>query len=301
MREHPRPMLHEAAFTGFLLFTAVRMGVPSGWLYAALAAAILAFAFVAGRWGGVWAERARLFAFVPLMCFVFQDLRRSIPLFHPGHVDALLQALDLRLLGISVPHWLAGRFGALPTEAMSLCYGLFFPYLLAMALAWLFTPPRQARAFYTGLFTLYAAGFTGYTLLPALGPYATMAFATPVRGYGLTRLLLATVPLGTNLADAFPSLHCAVTAYLLGFDVLAGHRRRAAWCAGPVAVLWLSTLALRFHYGVDVLAGFALAALCLGLAGCILRRRGGGPWTAGAAGGAPSVPREGRGRTLERT
>ncbi len=270
-------MLHEAAFTAFLLLTATRIGTGAGWsqpstlLYAALALAIPAMAWLTGRWGGVWAGRLRLFAFVPLMCFVFQDLRRSIPLFHPGHADTLLQALDLRLLGISLPQWFAGRFGALPTEVMSLCYGLFFPYLLASTIGWLFAPAWKARAFYTGLFTLYAAGFAGYTLLPALGPYATMAFDTPVHGYGVTRLLLATVPLGTNRADAFPSLHCAVTAFLLGFDLLAGSRRRAAWCAGPVAVLWLSTLALRFHYAVDVLAGFGLAASCLTLSAALLR------------------------------
>ena len=270
-------MLHEAAFAVFLALMAARIGAAAGWLqpeallYATLALAIPAMAWLDGRWGGIWAGRLRLFAFVPLMCFVFQDLRRSIPLFHPGHADALLQALDLRLLGLSLPHWLAGRFGAVPTEVMSLCYGLFFPYLLASAIGWLFAPASKAQAFYTGLFTLYAAGFAGYTLLPALGPYATMAFDTPVHGHGVTRLLLATVPLGTNRADAFPSLHCAVTAFLLGFDLLAGSRRRAAWCAVPVAVLWLSTLALRFHYGVDVLAGFGLAALCLALSSALLR------------------------------
>ena len=270
-------MLHEVAFAAFLALTAARIGTAAGWLqaetllYAALALAIPLVAWLARWWGGIWAGRLRLFAFVPLMCFVFQDLRRSIPLFQPGHVDALLQTLDIRLLGLSLPHWLAGRFGPLPTELMSLCYGLFFPYLLASTVGWLFAPARKARAFYTGLFTLYAAGFVGYTLLPALGPYATMAFDTPVHGYGVTRLLLATVPLGTNQADAFPSLHCAVTAFLLGFDLLAGSRRRAAWCAGPVAVLWLSTLALRFHYGVDVLAGFGLAALCLALSAALLR------------------------------
>ena len=277
MRSRSALMLHEAAFIAFLALTATRIGAGAGWLqpetvlYAALAIGVPAVAWLTSRWSSVWAGRLRLFAFVPLMCFVFQDLRRSIPLFHTGHADALLQTLDLRLLGLSLPHWFAGRFGAVPTEVMSLCYGLFFPYLLASTIGWLFAPARKARAFYTGLFTLYAAGFTGYTLLPALGPYATMAFDMPVHGYGVTRLLLATVPLGTNRADAFPSLHCAVTAFLLGFDLLAGSRRRAAWCAGPVLVLWLSTLALRFHYGVDVLAGFGLAALCLALSAALLR------------------------------
>ncbi len=272
-------MLHEALFIAFLAVTALRVGVHAGWsnpqtlflggLTVALPLAILLFSCSISR----WAWRARLFLFVPLMCFVFRDLRQSVPLFHPVHVDTLLQTLDLRIFGLSLPEWLSGRFGPAATDAMSLCYALFFPYLLVCTIGWLFAAPRKARAFYSGLFTLYAIGFTGYTLLPALGPYATMSFAQPVHGFAITRMLLDAVPLGTNRADAFPSLHCAVTAFLLGFEALFGSGRRAAFCALPVCILWLSTLALRFHYGVDVLAGFLLAIACLFLSALLLRTR----------------------------
>ena len=278
----PGLMMHEAAFLAVLSLIWGRLAAAAGLLaaetlvYAAMLLAIPASIglarWAARRWGGPWPGRARLFGFVPLMWFVFGDLRRSIPLFHAGHADALLQAWDLRLLGGSLPAWFDGRLAPWPTEVLSLCYSLFFVYLLSAAIGWLFAPAAKARAFYAGLFTLYAAGFAGYVTLPALGPYATMHFAHPVQGWGLTRLLLAVVPFGTNQADAFPSLHCAVTAFILGFDAIAGHRRRAAWCAVPVALLWVSTLALRFHYAVDVGAGFTLAALCLGLAAVLLPR-----------------------------
>ena len=281
-RAEPRLMPHEAAFLAVLTVIWARLAFSAGPLapetmvYAALLAAIPAGIGLA-RWcgrrsTGAWIGRARLFAFLPLMWFVFGDLRRSIPLFHPGHADALLQGWDDRLLGCSLPRWFDGRLGPWPTEALSLCYGLFFVYLLAAATGWLFAAAAKARAFYAGLFTLYALGFAGYVTLPALGPYATMSFAHPVQGFGLTRLLLHVVPFGTNRADAFPSLHCAVTAFILGFDVLAGRPRRALCCALPVALLWLSTLALRFHYAVDVLAGFALSGCCLALAAALLPR-----------------------------
>lgn len=275
-------MLHEAAFTAFFLLTWARLAAAAGWsasaslLYAALALAAPGLAALAGwaqrRWGGPWPGRVRLFAYLPLMCFVFRDLRRTVPLFHPGHMDALLQSWDLRLLGAALPHLLDGMPGRAGTEALSVCYMLFFPLLLAASVRWLFAPAAAARAFYAGLFTLYAAGFAGYATLPALGPYAAMHFATPTQGYAATRLLLQTVPWGTNRADAFPSLHCAVSAFILGFELLAGRRRVAAWGALPVAGLWASTVLLRFHYAVDVLAGFALAGLCLALAAALLPR-----------------------------
>ena len=285
----PRLMVHEAALTAVLASIWFRLAASQGWLasasltYAALTLAVPAVAAAAsasrrcwdGRWNGPWPGRLRLFACFPLITFVFEDLRSSLPLFHPAHVDALLQSWDVRLLGRSVPHWFDGRLGRVATEALSLCYGLFFAYLLAALTGWLFAPPAKARAFCGGLFTLYAAGFLGYTVLPALGPYATMGFAHPVQGFGATRLLLHSVPLGTNRADAFPSLHCAVTAFIFGFDLIAGRRpaawRRALCCAPPAAGLFLSTVALRFHYAVDVLAGFSLAGLCLALAAALLR------------------------------
>ena len=281
-RTEPRLLLHEAAFAAVLTLIWARLAAAAGpmapetLVYASLIVAIPAGASLARwchrRWNGPWPGRARLFAFVPLMWFVFGDLRRSIPLFHPGHADALLQAWDLRLFGCSLPDWFDGRLGPWPTEVLSLCYSLFFAYLLAATIGWLFAPAAKARAFYAGLFTLYAIGFAGYISLPALGPYATMHFAHPVQGFGVTRLLLRIVPFGTNRADAFPSLHCAVTAFILGFDVIAGHRRRATACALPVALLWVSTLALRFHYAVDMAAGLVLAGCCLALAAMLLPR-----------------------------
>ena len=279
-RREPLLMLHETAFTAFFILTWARLAPAAGWdapaslLYAALAMAVPGAAALAGwtrrRCGGPWPGRVRLFACLPLMCFVFRDLRRTVPLFHPGHVDALLQSWDLRLLGATLPHLLDGLPGRAATEALSLCYMLFFPLLLAASVRWLFAPAAAGRAFYAGLFTLYAVGFAGYTTLPALGPYAAMHFATPTQGYAATRLLLRTVPWGTNRADAFPSLHCAVSAFILGFELLAGRRRVAAWAALPVAGLWASTVLLRFHYAVDVLAGFTLAGLCLALAAALL-------------------------------
>jgi membrane-associated phospholipid phosphatase len=74
--------------------------------------------------------------------------------------------------------------------------------------------------------------------------------------------MLAIYPLGTNGADVFPSLHCAVSAFILGFDARHDPRAFRRWML-PVIGLWLSTIYLRFHYFVDVAAGFALAALAL--------------------------------------
>ena len=58
--------------------------------------------------------------------------------------------------------------------------------------------------------------------------------------------------------DVFPSVHVAVSAYLLLFD-WRHRRRRFRWFLLPCLILWFSTLYLRFHYFVDELAGVVAA------------------------------------------
>ena len=65
---------------------------------------------------------------------------------------------------------------------------------------------------------------------------------------------------GSNTVDVFPSVHVAASLYLLLFD-WQHWRRRFWWVLVPCTVLWWSTLYLRFHYFVDLLAGVAVALI----------------------------------------
>jgi membrane-associated phospholipid phosphatase len=67
--------------------------------------------------------------------------------------------------------------------------------------------------------------------------------------------------------DVFPSLHCAASAFVLAFDRRQSRGRFWVFLV-PVVGLWFSTLYLRFHYLVDLVAGFALAALALRVVAC---------------------------------
>jgi membrane-associated phospholipid phosphatase len=56
----------------------------------------------------------------------------------------------------------------------------------------------------------------------------------------------------------------AASLFLLVFDWW--YRRKHFWWAlGPTVGLWVATVYLRYHYGVDVLAGIVLALACLWL------------------------------------
>jgi membrane-associated phospholipid phosphatase len=123
---------------------------------------------------------------------------------------------------------------------------------------------ETAKKLFAGLFTIYGIGFLGYTLLPAGGPWVALAerYQGPLAGGPLTRLHDWIVVNGTNGVDVFPSLHCALTAFALFFDRVHHPSRYRRWLF-PIALLWASTIYLRYHYAVDVLAGFALAVAAL--------------------------------------
>jgi membrane-associated phospholipid phosphatase len=111
-----------------------------------------------------------------------------------------------------------------------------------------------------GLFTVYAVGFLGYLFVPAQGAYLTMqgAFVHQIAGGWITRLNDTVVRRGSIGIDVFPSLHIAVSTFILLFDRHFVRWRYYAYL-GPAIGLWIATLYLRYHYGIDVVVGFVLA------------------------------------------
>jgi len=257
---------HDLVFGAFLLLMAGRLIALEGLTgphaivylgFTALHAAVLLTA-------PIWLR----LAFYPFaLQAAYFTLGPAMRALQPPSADGLLQRIDLGLLGVNLSAALEPVAHPLLTDLMSACYLLFFPYLIVTHLDYFRGNIDTLRRFCTGLYTVYAGGLIGYALVPAAGPYVAMAgdFLRPLDGGWLTRIHQAIVVQGTNGVDVFPSLHCGVTSFLLFFDRRHSPRRYLALLA-PVAILWISTIYLRYHYFVDVIAGFALSAVGLALA-----------------------------------
>lgn len=253
-------LAHELVFGAFLFVTAARLALAAGPFdgRTLLFAGLLAGQALTSRAGWL----VRLFWFPVAMLVAYAGLGPAMAALHPGKADGLLIALDQFIAG--------GHLGArLPThpaltELMTVCYVLFFPYLLLGLIRYSRRDLETAKTLFAGLFTIYGVGFLSYTLLPAQGPWVALAgrYAAPLEGGPLFRLHDWIVRSGTNGCDVFPSLHCALTAFMLVFDRVHDPKRFRRWLV-PVALLWVSTVYLRYHYVVDVLAGFGLAAAAL--------------------------------------
>ncbi|MDR0441532.1 MAG: phosphatase PAP2 family protein [Candidatus Accumulibacter sp.] len=188
--------------------------------------------------------------------------------------DAELLAIDRRLWGgASLPEH------CLPLESYWLSEWVSFGYIqfylvMLLPVVWFAWKRRssEARCFFLGLTLMYCFGFAGYLLIPAGGPFIAFpsVFPYPPAGGPITGFLAGMVAQGVTGMDVFPSLHCGATLYVLGFFALGSlDPEKRAYL--PVAVvltlvfipLLLATVYMRYHYGVDLLAGAALAVSVL--------------------------------------
>ncbi|MBK9161497.1 MAG: phosphatase PAP2 family protein [Nitrosomonadales bacterium] len=264
---------HEMFFGAFLLVTFVRLLSVQGMFWgdtlmfgAGLLAALMLVAYDRHRNTDA-SLRWRLLFYPVAMNVYFQQMRSAVPAISSSKEDTILRGIDSALLG-DTPSMLWQHL-VTPglTELMSLCYLFFFPYLIMGVVVNFLGPMWRCKSFIAGLFSLYGVGFLGYTLVPAAGPYLAFgdAFATQLTGGPLTVFNASLVKMGSTGVDVFPSLHVAVSLFILGFDFR--HNRRRFWiCLLPCLGLWCSTLYLRYHYLIDVLCGALLAAWALWIA-----------------------------------
>ncbi|MDX5630282.1 MULTISPECIES: phosphatase PAP2 family protein [unclassified Brenneria] len=195
-------------------------------------------------------------------------LFRAIHLATPRSFDAQLLMWDRMLFGgggatekVAAWHtfWLS--------EVMSLCYIAFYFIILLPVIVYACRRTTLAsRGFFHGLMLMYLFGFLGYLLVPAGGPYLQFPdqFPYPPEGGAITAFQVALVAQGGTGMDVFPSLHCGISVYILGYLLLQRHTLIAVLLFPVVAGLVLATLYLLYHYGIDLIAGALLACAVLG-------------------------------------
>lgn len=212
-----------------------------------------------------WGRLAAICACLAIgMNISYQSMAGAVPAVRIARYDTTLMSIDHWLLGATPSQYLERWVTPWLTDLMSFCYILFMPLLFFHLLRYFFRQRELLGEFYTGLFTVYGLGFLGYLLVPAAGPWLAFSnlFHTTLSGGTITSLNHTMVVQGSNRVDVWPSLHCAVSLYILGFSWR--HHRTQFWILLlPIMGLWLSTFYLRYHYFVDVMCGFALALFAL--------------------------------------
>ena len=185
--------------------------------------------------------------------------------------DSTLARWDALMWKADPVLWLSAIQGRPLVEFLQVVYTMFLPGVLVLAaLLWI----RQSRQEFRYSTFLIAATFLisylGYLLLPARGPRFTPY--PPLHGLwtftSLQRLLDSAE--GAQY-DCFPSGHVAVV--MVG-SYLAHKISRPVFTVFSTfaALVTFSTVYLRYHYVIDVIAGAALALLVVTVSPSIYRK-----------------------------
>ena len=210
------------AFHGYLfLRVTIAPDSPDATVARRLALALLvvtACSMVLTRGEVIRGQRARaltyrLGLFVPMVLSYF-ELRVLLPALQPDLMDHRLFAIDLWLLGTTPSVWMEPWNTKPVVEWLSFFYYTHFFVLIVMLVpALFFGKGRRLQELMAGGMLVIAAGHFLYTLVPGVGPYATLAFAEPLHGgFWWTQVEVTVATAGAQL-DIFPSLHTAWPAY----------------------------------------------------------------------------------------
>ena len=202
-----------------------------------------------------------------LLPFIFRELEGLVHPINPLDVDIQLIALDLALFGVHPTVWLERITVPWLTEYLQLAYMTYF--FLPLMIMTLLYRQRQWYAFRETLCALalsYYGSYLLYFLTPARGPrfYLAAEQTLPLTGLWLTEPLRQLLDVLEGIQrDAFPSGHTAVALVVL-FLAAKYHPPWFYPLLVIVSSLIVSTVYLRYHYVIDVLAGVLLAGCCLG-------------------------------------
>jgi membrane-associated phospholipid phosphatase len=191
--------------------------------------------------------------------------------------DQALIAIDQRLFGFQASIVLQRIVSPQMTAWMNFAY--FFhvvniPLVACFIYNW--RPRARFREMMSGLMVVSFFGLMGYLLVPAIGPMFTLRsqYTVPLsHSVWMFNRDVDFMDFARIRRDVFPSLHVAISfaVWLYAYR----NSRKLFWILSPMIMsLWLSTLYLRYHYLIDVVAGLILAPLSFLLGNWLYRRFG---------------------------
>ena len=153
------------------------------------------------------------------------------------------------------------------TELLQIFYATnyFLPLILVLALYL----KKERLPFQKTVFAItlgYILSYLGYFVIPAIGPRFTIFHRVPLEGIFIREWLEnAIYCLHSCPRDCFPSGHTEIP--LITLWLTFRFRRKLFYIYLPIVIgLISSTVYLRYHYVIDVIAGVALAGVVILLA-----------------------------------
>lgn len=244
-----------------------------GWLvcrFSLLAAAIISAAVAASRKPSK--QVSLLHALLPVFVVpvVFDSMGDIIPWVRERRYDEILIQMDYALFFNNHPTLLAEHFiNSSLTTVLQFAYISYYPMAIVLGIVFLIKGKRaEFDEAVFGILLCFYLSYVGYFLVPAVGPRFTLSHlqTMDLQASPLVMSIQETLNrLENTKTDAFPSGHTAIALMTLYYALKKKEKVLTAVLMPTIAGLIASTVYLRYHYVVDVLAGIALTGFTIWL------------------------------------
>ena len=207
---------------------------------------------------------------VVTILFIFNSLGALIAGLRHETFDRALIAIDYALFGVHPTVWLERAITPLLTAILQFAYISY--YFIPLSLGFFLIGKGRYDDFDEALFGIvlcFYLSYIGYLLVPAVGPrfmLAPLQTADLQAGPFIEKIQLTLNGMEKNKTDAFPSGHTAVALMTLYYAWKKKERMLSGILLPIAAALIVSTVYLRYHYVIDVIAGIGLTGLTIALA-----------------------------------
>ena len=214
-------------------------------------------------------EFFRTFFPFTLCSAVYTNLHDTVRWINPNDIHGTLMAVEAWMFGGQPVVWAERFITPGRTEFFSLIYTNFFLLtIIVSCVLWAMGRRQEARQTMLGIIVCFYSGYVLYLIFPAapsrLYFESLGMFTVDLRGGAITDFQNALISMMPNEASraAFPSLHTGVSLVVVCYAW-----RFCRWLV-PVLTLFVvgllaSTIYLRHHYVVDLIAGAALVPWAL--------------------------------------
>jgi len=208
---------------------------------------------------------------VPMILYVFKETYLMVHPIHPQDFDWMLIGIDRWIFGGDPTRWLLTVASPVLTEILQVAYACY--YLILLSVFFELGLEKRHTEYFLGTFLVvygFYLSYVGYFLFPAVGPRFTLhdfnGMNGDLPGLWVTNALRDFVNAGESIPknaanaisfaqrDAFPSGHTQLTLVIL-YIAFTNHLK-SRWVLLVIgSLLIISTVYLRYHYVIDVLAG----------------------------------------------
>jgi membrane-associated phospholipid phosphatase len=203
---------------------------------------------------------------VMLLPVLYKEVEFLAEAFGNWGLTGRLQRIESTLFGGQPSLFLSEKLPSVVlSEFLHFCYFSYLLWVPVIGGYWYFTGKRvQFHKLLFLVFSTYAVNYLVYILFPVDSPfYLQPALGRPFEGhlfYDLVHFLSAH---GGARGGAFPSSHVSISTVIL-LLTFQYEKRWAVWLLPVYGGLVFATVFGRFHYVVDVLAGWTLAFMIVG-------------------------------------